>query len=61
MNVSNVGNPVDAALNSISPVEDKRAALQVALLKKTLESQQQQAQELVRMMEGKGRVIDLRV
>jgi hypothetical protein len=35
--------------------------LQVALLKKSLEVQQEQAAEISRMVEGKGRVIDLRV
>lgn len=35
--------------------------LQVALLKKSLEVQQEQAAEITRMVEGKGRVIDLRV
>lgn len=35
--------------------------LQVALLKKSLEVQQEQAAEITRMVEGKGRIIDLRV
>lgn len=52
---------VNAALNSLSGVEDKRAALQVALLKKALESQQQQAAELLKLTEGKGQQLDIRV
>lgn len=44
-----------------APTEAKIAHLQVALLRKSLDSQQEQAAELIRMMEGKGRVVDLRV
>lgn len=37
-----------------------RAKLQMMLLKKALESQQEQSAELMRMTEGKGQVLDIR-
>ncbi|HEY3783495.1 MAG TPA: hypothetical protein VGL56_20620 [Fimbriimonadaceae bacterium] len=42
-------------------VENKSQQLQMLLLKKSLDGQQQQADELTREMEGKGQLIDLRV
>ncbi len=59
----NIGSStgVNAALDGLAGVEDKRAALQVALLKKALESQQQQAAELMKLVEGKGQQLDIRV
>lgn len=41
--------------------EAKIARLQVALLRKNLDAQEQQAAELLRMLEGKGQNLDLRV
>lgn len=60
----NIGS-TDPSLGAVSSpdaasTEAMRAKLQVALLKKSLESQQEQAAELMRMTEGKGRVIDIR-
>jgi len=60
MDVSN-SSGVNAALNALSGVEDKRAALQVSMLRKSLDSQQQQAAELMKILEGKGQQLDLRV
>lgn len=59
MEISNLA----ASETPIAPVcpDAKIARLQVALLRKTLESQQEQSAELLRMMEGKGRIVDLRV
>lgn len=59
MEISNLA----ASETPIAPVctDAKIAQLQVALLRKTLESQQEQSAELLRMMEGKGRIVDLRV
>ena len=37
-----------------------RAKLQIALLKKALDSQKDQAAELMRMSEGKGQMLDIR-
>jgi hypothetical protein len=42
-------------------VENKRNQLQMLMLKKSLDSQQQQSDEQTREMEGKGQLIDLRV
>jgi hypothetical protein len=42
-------------------VESKRNQLQMLMLKKSLDSQQQQSDELSRELEGKGQLIDLRV
>jgi hypothetical protein len=59
MNIST--NAADTALQGLSNVDGKRAQLQAVLLKKALDSQEQQAAELLKMMEGKGQVVDLRV
>ena len=42
-------------------VEAKRAALQTALLRKSLELQDNQIQQMQRETEGKGQILDLRV
>lgn len=60
MNVGNV-TPNLTGLDPTSNVESKRLQLQVALLRKSLDVQKQQAEELQRMFEGKGQVLDLRV
>ena len=60
MDVTNVGG-AQTVLRSIEGGDDKRAQLQMTLLKRTLDMQKDQAAELVRMMEGKGQVIDMRV
>ena len=59
----NIGSStgVDAALNALSGVEDKRAALQISILRKSLDSQQQIASELMKLLEGKGQQLDIRV
>ena len=44
---------------SVAPAA-ARMKLQMALLKKALESQQEQAAELMRMTEGKGQTLDIR-
>lgn len=41
--------------------EAKIARLQVALLRKNLDAQQQQASELLKLLEGKGQRLDMRV
>lgn len=60
MNVSNT-TPSLSQLDPTASLETKRLQLQVSLLKKTLDVQQQQADELQRMFEGKGQTLDLRV
>ena len=39
----------------------KRMALQVALLRKSLDAQQEQAADILRLLEGKGQQVDIRV
>jgi hypothetical protein len=61
MNVSSTGTS-DATQSLLQTgAVDKRAQLQLLMLRKTLDSQQQQADELTNELEGKGQVIDLRV
>jgi hypothetical protein len=60
MEVSNV-SAADPTVAPAASSEAKIARLQMALLRKTLDAQQEQSAELMRMMEGKGQVVDLRV
>ncbi|MCX7801183.1 MAG: hypothetical protein N2109_12685 [Fimbriimonadales bacterium] len=60
MSVSDVQS-AQRAVDSATSVEAKRAQLQVQLLKRTLETQRQQAAELLKLLEGKGQVLDIRV
>lgn len=55
---------IDQALKAMDTTGTQAAVqqqLQVAMLKKTLEAQKAQAAEITRMVEGKGRIIDIRV
>jgi hypothetical protein len=62
MNVSSATNAAMQALQSLSsPEESTKQQFQVALLKKSLDSRQAQAAELLKLLEGKGATIDLRV
>lgn len=62
MNISSTGASDSAqALTQTNSVEAKRMNLQALMLRKSLDGQQQQAEELTREMEGKGQIIDLRV
>ena len=54
MNIQSV-SPSPAA-----PADSKRAALQMLLLKKALQAQQDQAAEITKQIEGKGQSIDFR-
>lgn len=62
MMAMNIGNStgVNAALGALTGVEDKRAALQISVLKKSLDSQQQMAADLLKLLEGKGQQLDIR-
>ena len=60
MNVPSIGS-APAQPVSTSSLELKRAALQAALLKKSVESQQQHADQIQREADGKGQIVDLRV
>lgn len=54
-------NLANAALQTLQSAEPTKAKLQMAMLKKTLESEKDQASELLKLLEGKGRTIDIRV
>lgn len=58
----NIGSStgVNAALNALTGVEDKKLALQVSLLRKSLDSQQEMAADLLKLLDGKGQQIDIR-
>ena len=45
---------------SVAKPVDARMRLQIAMLKKALDAQQEQAQVLLRETEGKGQVLDIR-
>ncbi|MEQ1822010.1 MAG: hypothetical protein ABL949_05855 [Fimbriimonadaceae bacterium] len=60
MNIGSATSTALDALTSTDNVQSTRASLQVALLKKTLISQQEQSAELLKIMEGKGQTIDFR-
>lgn len=53
MNIRSI-NPTPA------PADTKRAELQMLLLKKSLQAQQEQAAEIQKQIEGKGQTIDFR-
>jgi hypothetical protein len=59
MNISGVG-PSPASVPATSAV-DKRAQLQMMLLKKSLDMQQAETAAVMRDAEGKGQSIDIRV
>ena len=58
----NISSATQAALQGVQDVpSDKRAELQMALLKKVLQTQQDESATLMKMMSGKGQNIDIRV
>ncbi len=60
----NISSATQAAVQAVSDTEGAgsvRASLSMALLKKSLQSQEDQAAELMKMMSGKGQTIDMRV
>jgi hypothetical protein len=54
VNISAPASPVTA------PADHVRQKVQVSMLKKVLEGQQDQARQLMSMTESKGRVVDIR-
>jgi hypothetical protein len=48
-------------LGKIEPTENKRANLQIALLRKAMELQKESAERMTNLAEGKGQTIDIRV
>jgi hypothetical protein len=60
MNITSV-TASSAALQGVQTGDDKRASLQLALLKKALDSQQNETADLLKLMDGKGQNLDIRV
>ena len=60
MNISGVANPA-TQIQRPAGLEDKRAQLQLMLLKKSLEMQNTETAAVMRQTEGKGQNIDIRV
>lgn len=60
MNISAVGN-ANAPIQGASLPEDKRAQLQMMILRKTLELQKSETMAVMQETEGKGQNIDIRV
>lgn len=60
MEISGV-NAANAPLQALQNAEPARAKLQMALLKKALENEQEQSNDLLKLLEGKGRIVDIRV
>lgn len=60
MNISGVGN-ANAQVQALSGADNKRAQLQMLLLKKSLDMQQAETTAIMQQAEGKGQNIDIRV
>jgi hypothetical protein len=60
MNVSDVSK-TQALLQALQPQNSTQEELQVGMLKKTLGSQKDEASQLLKMLQGKGQIIDIRV
>lgn len=51
---------VQTAVQAVTNAAPAQAPAQVAILKRALEAQKQEASELLKLLEPKGRVIDIR-
>lgn len=60
MNVNNV-QMSEAAMRMLQAADGKPVTMQVSMLKKALDSQQEAAGELLKELEGKGLNVDFRV
>lgn len=60
MNVPDAAK-TQALLKALQTPENTREALRIALVEKALESQREEAAELLRQLQGKGQIIDIRV
>lgn len=60
MEVSGVQS-AQAAVQTATATNDRRADLQLALLKKILDAQKNEAAMMQNMMDGKGQILDIRV
>lgn len=61
MTTSRIGTPNPAATSAAQPSDALRAKLQMLVLKKALDQQTQENAELLKALEPKGQVIDIRV
>ncbi len=61
MNVSSTQAAALQAVQNAQPASAAQAKLQMLLLKKILEVQQQEADAVQKMVDGKGSIVDLRV
>lgn len=59
MNLSSVTSNSASAMDVSATTERTQQALQIRMLKKSLEMQQEQAAEVLKLIEGKGKVIDI--
>lgn len=59
----NIGSTsaTQTALSAVENQPDNRAALQMLLLKKSLDNQQSAAAQVLQQLEGKGQNVDIRV
>jgi hypothetical protein len=55
------GPSMTDAISATQGLDNKQAQLQMLLLKKVLDAQQQQADELQKLTDGKGQNLDIRV
>lgn len=56
------GSQLTAMIQALQPeqqVENMKTQVQVTMLKKTLDAQSEAAAELLKMMDGKGQVLDI--
>lgn len=60
MEVSGAG-AANGALQALQNAEPTKAKLQMSMLKKALETEKDQSAELLKLIEGKGRMVDIRV
>jgi len=60
MNIPGVGN-ANAQIQAIPGADDKRARLQLMLLRKTLDMQKAETMAVMQQTEGKGQNVDIRV
>ena len=61
MNVSSASIALRQALAAYQPESAQGADRQIAILKKALDAQKSEGAELMKLLEDKGRVVDIRV
>ncbi len=61
MKVGDANSATAAAISALTGGESVKQNVQIAMLKKVLQAQQDESTELMKMTQGKGQVIDIRV